>query len=473
MNSTPPTVAAHLADWAVRLTLQDVPASAQDAACRHLLDGLAVALGALGTGAAAPALTVAGGLGGPAEATLLGTGRRLGAPAAAFATGALVHALDFDDTHAEGLVHATAVTLPAALAVGEQVGATGAQVLTAALVGYEVTCRVAAATPYGFHQRGIHATQAAGVVGATTVAARLMGLDAATTLHAMGIAGSSAGGLMEFLHTGSSTKQLHPGLASHAGILAARLAAAGATGPDSVLDGAAGLWAALSDRSADPARVLRELGQTWEVTRVTIKPYPACQLSHATLDAAATVLDELRAAGGTAEIAEVVAFVHPDSAAIVCEPAADKVHPQTPYGAKFSLPWSVAALLVDGSVSIGTYDVASVGRPAVAELAARVRTVLAPSRAVAADAAGRVVVRLRNGRELTGEVASSRGGPDAPLDDQAMLAKLLSLTGDSPAARQMAATVHALADLPDLTALLDVIARAARTPIGTPPGPGE
>jgi 2-methylcitrate dehydratase PrpD len=472
MSVAPAPVATELATWAVGLTPDDVPAAAGRAACRHLLDGLGTALGALRSGAAAPASSVARGLGGPPEATLLGTRERVGAPAAALASGVLVHALDFDDTHAEGLVHATAVTLPAALAVGEQVGAAGSQVLTAALVGYEITCRVAAATPHGFHQRGIHATHAAGVIGATTVAARLMGLDAATTLHAIGIAGSSAGGLLEFLNTGASTKQLHPGLASHAGILAARLAAAGATGPASVLDGPFGLWAALSGRPAEPDRAVRGLGETWEVTRITVKPYPACQLSHAALDAAAAVLHDVRSVGGAGEIEEVIALVHPDSAAIVCEPAGDKARPRTPYDAKFSLPWSVAALLIDGAVSVATYHPASVSRPEVAELAGRVRTIVAPSEAVAADAPGQVTVRLRDGRELVGAVPRSRGGPDAPLDDSAILAKVLLLAGDSPAVRQLAATVGGLADLPDLAPLLDLIARAATAPTAATMPPG-
>jgi 2-methylcitrate dehydratase PrpD len=460
-TGTPATVAAALARWAVGLDLRDVPMDARAAACRHLLDGLGTAIAAYRLGEADAALTVARGLGGPPEATLFGTEARIGAPAAALATGVLVHALDFDDTHAEGLVHATAVTLPAVLAVGEQVGANGARVLEAAIVGYEVTCRVASATPHGFHRRGIHATQAAGVIGAATIAARLMGLSVSTTLNAMGIAGSSAGGLLEFLGSGASTKQLHPGLASHAGIIAARLAAAGATGPASVLEGPAGLWAALSDRPANPDRVLHGLGETWEVTRITIKPYPACQLSHATLDAVAAVLPDLVAAGGVGEVSEVVALVHPDSAAIVSEPAPDKVRPRTPYDAKFSLPWSVAAQLIDGSVSVETYAPASVGRLDVAELAARVRTVLAPSAAVAADAPGRVILRLRGGRELVGEVPRSRGGPDAPLDDDAVAAKLLSLAGDAMVVRELADTVRDLAHLPSMESRLALVARAA------------
>jgi 2-methylcitrate dehydratase PrpD len=466
MTGSPRTVAGRLADWAAAVRLADVPEPARAAACRHLLDGLGTALGALRRGDAVPAIAVARGLGGPPEATLLGTRERLGAPAAALAAGTMVHALDFDDTHAVGLVHATAVTLPVALAVGEQVGASGAEVLAAAVAGYEVTCRVAAAVPYGFQKAGRHATYAAGVFGAATVAGKLAGLPPERLLDALGIAGSMAGGLLEFLATGAATKQLHPGLASHAGILAARLAAAGADGPATVLDGRHGVWATMSATPADPNRALAGLGESWEVTRITLKPYPACQLSHAALDATAAVLDGVRAAGGAANIDQVVALVHPDSAAIVCEPAAAKVAPRTPYDAKFSLPWSVAALLLDGRLGVATYDPASVRRPEVAELAARVRTAVAPAAGVAADAPGRVVVRLRDGRELVGEVAGSRGGPAAPLDDAALLDKLAGLAGDGVDVGPLARTVRDLAAQPDLDPLLAQVAAATNQTAG-------
>ena len=243
-------IADELAAWGTAPV--DVPGEVRAAAARHLLDGVGTAIGGLRAGTVAAAVEVARGLGGPPEATLFGTTERIGAPAAALATGALVHALDFDDTHAGGLVHATAVVLPAAFAVGEQVGATGREVLDAAVVGYETVCRVAAAAPHGFHARGLHATMVAGVFSSALVAARLLGLDAARAVDALGIAGSQSGGLLAFLHTGASTKQLHPGFASHAGILAARLAAAGASGPANVFDGPDGLYDALATGAGRP-----------------------------------------------------------------------------------------------------------------------------------------------------------------------------------------------------------------------------
>jgi 2-methylcitrate dehydratase PrpD len=420
----------------------EVPVVVAAAARRHHLDGLGTAVAAARRGAAEPALSGAAGLGGPPEATLLGRGLKIGAPAAALATGTLVHALDFDDTHAGGLVHATAVVLPALLAVGEQVGADADEALVAAVIGFETVCRIAGAAPHAFHGRGLHATMACGVVSSALVSARLLGLEQATTVNALGIAGSSAGGLLEFLATGSSTKQLHPGLASQAGILAARLAAAGADGPDSVLEGDRGLYAALADGHADAALVTAELGTRWETTGITLKPYPACQLMHAALDAGRQVLPL-----DPADIREIAVEVHPDSAAIVCTP--DKVDPRTAYDAKFSLPWSLAALLTDGAVTVGTYEPDSLGRSDVRALATRVRVSEVSGAMVAADAPSRVTISLADGRTLDGRVDRSAGA--------AMDAKLAANVGSAAAATELAAAVTAF-DLPALTALADRLA---------------
>lgn len=452
-------IARQLATWATG-TLR-VPADVQAAALRHLLDGLGTALGALRTNAVQPALTVAQGLGGPAEAVILGDRRAIGATAAALANGALTHALDFDDTHAGGLIHATAVVLPAALAVGQQTRASGAAVLDAAVAGYETACRVTAAAPYGFHARGLHATMVGGVFSSAIVAARLMGLDVDRTTNALGIAGSQAGGLLAFLGTGASTKQLHPGLASQSGILAARLAAAGASGPEMVFDGPNGLFDALAIGPIDLASITDGLGSRWETTRIGIKPYAACQLSHASIEAARVARDQ----GGFApqEVLEVTAQVHPDSAAVVCDDSRDLCRPASPYAAKFSLPWSVAAMLQDGAITLDTFSPSSIGRRDVEELARRVRwTLLPPTATVAADAPGHVLVRLRGGRDVVGAVPRSSGGGDFAMSEEDLTAKFLSnVGGERRTAMSLANTLTTLADQIDLDTLLERAALVA------------
>jgi 2-methylcitrate dehydratase PrpD len=445
-----------LLTWGLPLGLSDVPADAQHAACRHLLDGVGLSIVARRTGVADASVNVARGLGGPAEAEILGDDDAISAPAAALADGALVHGIDFDDTHAGGLVHATAVVLPAAFAVGQSVRASGADVLAAAVFGYEVVCRIAMATPHGFHAQGLHATQVAGVFSSAAITAKLTGQNLETATNALGIAGSSAGGLLEFLTTGASTKQLHPGGASMNGILAARLAAEGATGPSTVLEGPHGIFNALSARDADLTAVTGELGSRWEVTRITIKPYPSCQLMHVTLDALRTVLDEIPSADA---VQSINAYVHPDSAPTVCEPADVKVRPRTSYDAKFSLPWSVAALIVDGDISVDTYDLDSVKRPAVGDVSARVNSIVTPATGVAADAPGKVEVTLTDGTVIVGEIERSLGGPDRPLSDEQLLTKFYgNCGGQTPAAEQLAQRIMNLAAQKDLIAIHQLVA---------------
>jgi 2-methylcitrate dehydratase PrpD len=441
-------IAEGLAAWAVGPV--DPPVAVRAAAARHLLDAVGTAIGGLRSGTVAAAVEVARGLGGPPEASLFGTTERLGAPAAALATGALTHALDFDDTHAGGLVHATSVVLPAAVAVGQQVGASGKDVLTAAVVGLETVCRVAAAAPHGFHARGLHATMVGGVFSSAIVTARLLGLSASATTNALGIAGSQAGGLLAFLSTGASTKQLHPGFASQSGIIAARLAAAGATGPATVFDGPHGVFDALATGSVRKGSVVEGLGQRWETTRIGIKPYPACQLAHAAIDATRVAVRGL-AAG---EVVSIDVDVHPDSAPTVCDDSRDLTRPASPYAAKFSLPWSVSATVLDGDLTTRTYE--AIDRPEVSSLARRVTWTVTPTGGPAADAPGVARVTLRDGRVVTGTVPRSAGGPDDPLSDAALDAKFLGNAGAS--AGSIVKLVRGLDEQDSLEPLLAAVA---------------
>ncbi|MFC4069375.1 MmgE/PrpD family protein [Actinoplanes subglobosus] len=435
-----------LARWAARLDRRGLPDAVVHAAREHLIDAVGCAVAGIRRGAADPALTVARGLGGPPEARLF-TGERVGAVAAAFGNAVAVHALDFDDTHAGGLVHASAVTVPVALAVGEQTGARGSDMITALAAGLEVVCRLGAAAPHGFHARGLHATSMCGVIGAAVTAGLLIGLDETRLAHAIGIAASGASGLLEFLHSPASTKQLHPGTAAANGILAARLAAAGATGPAGALDGEYGLFRTMTGRAPDATVLLGDLpgtaraeprsdpdltsprgegapsraepwsdpdrpsprgGGRWEATRIGIKPYPACQLTHASIDAAGEFTGSMPSA--------LTVTLHPDAVPIVGGP--EKRRPRSAYEAKFSVYWCVAAMIVDGWVDLDTFE--DLDRPDVLALAARITVETGAAGVVAADAPGIVAADgrvARVERSAGGGVrtkATANLGPGAP-----------------------------------------------------------
>ncbi|GGO71569.1 MmgE/PrpD family protein [Nonomuraea cavernae] len=491
-----------LVTWALALTPDEVPGPVRAAGLRHLLDGLGCAAAVHEEDPCrAAAVAVALDLGGTPEAGLLGTGRRVSAPAAALANGALVHALDLDDVHAGGPVRASAAVLPVALAVGEEVRAHGSEVLVAALAGYEAVCRLGAAVP-----PELDAASACGPLVSALVASRLYGLREEQAVDALAIAAGQAGGRP------ASAARPHPGLAAQAGILAARLARSGATGPSAALEGERGLYATLFGRSgSQPAE---GLGERWEVTRITIRPYPADRLVHASLDAARLLRadtacpppghsvrpdpagtarswvrareaggqDVLRPArsrrglpgaalarrggrgggqagpeGGPAasggahaghgragagelwggrdlrEVREIVATVHRDGVPVVCGPEAHR--PRTPYEAMRSLPWSVAAMLLDGEVTVRTYR--DVHREEVAELARRIRYEVIDPPCEADDQPGRLLVRYADGTEAVAAVERGSGGPGDPDIEDLVRRKALG-NGLSPAAVEAA-----------------------------------
>ena len=416
------SLARALAGFGADLAFERIPPEVVASVRLRALDVLGIALAA-STGETAPALRGAlegwaAGQDGPC--TVVGTKLTAPAPLAALANGALAHGLDFDDTHAASITHASAVVLPTVLALGEASGVDGRRVVTAAVAGLEAITRLGMAAPGAFHARGWHATAVCGAFAAALAAGRLEGLDAARLVAALGIAGSLASGLLEFLEDGSWVKRLHPGWAAHSGIVAAGLARGGFTGPATILDGRFGFYRTFLGVEPDRAP-FGTLGGEWETLRIGFKPYPCCHYNHAYLDC---VLALRRAHGLTPDaIAAVECRVPAGEVPIVCEPREAKLRPRTPYDAQFSLPYSVAAALVDGRVGLDTYAPERIADARVLALAARVAHALDPDSTFPDGFPGWVRVRLRDGRVLEAREPDGRGGPRRPLEPQAVVEK--------------------------------------------------
>lgn len=385
------------------------------AAKLHVLDAVGCGLAALAFDQLGAARAVALEMGGEPEASALGLPRRVGAGPAALANGSMMHALDFDDTHEVALVHSSAVVAATVLAVGEALDASGSEALTAAVAGYEISSRIGLASPGALHRRGFHPTSVCGVFAAAAAAARLRGLSAEQTTNALGIAGSQASGLMEFLADGSQTKPLHAGWAAFAGITAAALAAHGATGPASVLEGRFGLLASHLGEF-DEAALAAELGSRWETTQIAFKPYPSCHCTHAVLDAVVNAGIEAEDAGG------LVALVPGEVAVgLVLEPAERKRHPATPYDAKFSLPYCIGALLVRGELGIESFTPDAIADQRILAIAAGISYEVVDFED-GNDLSGGVRATVA-GRPVEATVLRPRGGPANPIDDEELHAK--------------------------------------------------
>jgi len=457
------TIARDFVEWAWGVSPSDIPDPVRRRTALHTLDGLGTALAAARMEVAPFAVPVARSLGAGTEASILGSVERASAAGAALANGVLLHSLDFDDTHTAGLVHSTAMTLPAALAVAQREGRSGADLIRALVLGHELAGRLSRAAPHGFHTRGFHATSVCGPFTAALVSCMLSGLTVDQTVAALGIAGSQSSGSMEFLATGASTKQIHPGWSSLAGVIAAGLAAQGALGPDTIIEGERGLFALFAAVEPDLGSILADLGDQWQIESVAIKPYPACHLMHRVLD----VGQQLRLRVDLDQVRDVLVRVPAESVPIVCSPEGTKQRPRSPYEAKFSVQWSLAAMLVDGEIGVDTYRGDRIDRADVHRLSTLVRYEPVDGDVPAAEEPGDVTVWLADGsrvRMRSDDVAFGAGagaGAGAGLRADVLAKFRLNAGVAERAAERVVAAVldlEAVADLKELAAALDGVA---------------
>jgi len=454
----PTSAARRLARFVVGLRPEDVPPPVTARAALLALDTLGSCLASTRYDFGRAVRETAERLGGPPESLLIGGKGRVAAANAALGNATLAHGLDFDDTREDAIVHTGSVAVTTALAVGEARGASGRATLAALIAGVEVMCRIGLAVPGKFHARHYHPTSLTGSFAAAAVAGKLHGLGEDALVHAFGICGSQAGGIIEYLADGSWTKRLHPGWAAHAGIVAALLAQSGFTGPETVFEGEHGFYQAFAG-GHDAARLdalLDSLGRTWELERLTFKPYPCGSIAHPYMDCALRLRERYRLA--PAEIAEVRCRTAAGPLPRLWEPLAAKHAPQNGYAAKFSLPYLLAVILVKGRAGLAEFEDEAVRDPAVLAVAARVGYEIDPTIDYPRQFVGHVRIRTGDGRLLEERQDHPRGGADDPMTREELEAKFRGNAGlvvsDEQGSRVIRA-VHALAAAASLHGLVE------------------
>ncbi len=422
----PPFLATTLAAFAHDLRFGDIPAAVRERAKHLMLDAVGIALASSGWDFAHRSLAAVRGLAGEGGCAVIGMPARLPFRDAVMMNGILVHGLDYDDTHVPGIIHATASAFPCALGVSERVGASGRDMLTAYLVGIEAAARLAAVAKGGFHQVGFHPTGLVGAFGCALIAAKLFGANPSQMAMAQGIALSTAAGSLEFLDNGAWTKRLHPGWAGVAGITSAALAREGFLGPEQPYEGRFGLFAShlgALERDCDYSLAVAGLGETWELERVAVKPFPICHFSHACADAALALVREhgLR----PEQIQAVRALVPEDVIKTVCEPVERKLRPLSDYDAKFSLQFVIAACLVRGKFGLAELEPDALTDEAILALAPKVTCLPDPDTTFPSAYTGEVIVTTRDGRELAHRENVNRGAGDRPLSNGEIVDKFM------------------------------------------------
>jgi 2-methylcitrate dehydratase PrpD len=395
------------------LTLADVPTAVVEKAKLVFLDTLGVALASSTMDFGGMVTRVAQKLGGAPQSTVIGSKNKVAAANAVIANGTLAHGLDYDDTLEEAIVHTGACAWMTALAVGEEVNANGRAVLEAAIAGTEVLCKVGLVAPGKFHARGFHPTAICSTFGAAAAAGKLYGLTPAQWGDAFGLCGSQSSGIIEYLADGTWTKRLHPGWSAHGGVIATLLAREGFRGPGKVFEGTHGFFHAFGGENDYRFEKLTELGKEWETTRLAFKSYPCGSISHPYMDCALKLKQKFSPA--PEKIAEVVCRTAEGPVHRLWEPLADKQKPVSSYGAKFSLPYSVAVMLVRGRAGLDEFTEAAIHDPIVLGLAKKVRYTLDPTIDYPRHFSGHVKITLDDGTELEENQLHPRGGLEDPL----------------------------------------------------------
>src|SRR5947207_208638 len=348
--------------------------------------------------------------------TVIGHQRTLNAAGAAFVNGTAAHGEDFDDTFEGGPVHAGAVIVPAVLAACERHHPDGRTALVGIAVGTEVLCRLGLVVPKAVHKAGFHPTAIFGAIGAAAGVGTALGLDARQIVDALGIAGSMAGGIIEYLAEGAWTKRLHAGWAAQSGIRAALLARAGFVGPRTVFEGVHGLFHGFAHTTdGDYEALTADFGRRWVTDTLAFKPYPCGTMAQPYIDCAR----RLAARGIKAEdVTEILCEVAEGTVHRLWEPLADKQRPRNGYAAKFAVPYLLATGFVHGGVGLGAFTEAAIGDRDVLALAAKVRFVIDPANPYPNSYTGHIRAITRDGGVIEERQPHLRGGAHEPLSRQ-------------------------------------------------------
>ena len=418
------SISEQLANHAAGFSLAAVPDEVRRQARYLILDAIGVAFA---SSTYDFARTTVAGLEtlGHGEREVIGFPVRLPMRDAVLANGALIHGIDFDDTHLVGVVHPTSSCLPTAMAVAAQFDLGGEDMLGAYILGIEMAARIGAVAKGELNQIGFHPTGVVAAFAAALVAGRLLGLDRRQLTMAQGIALSMASGTREYSAEGAWTKRLHPGWAGGAGVTSAILARQGFVGPRKTYEGRFGLYATHLGTGAtryDLALATQGLGSKWELMGVAIKPLPACQLSIACIDAALAITADH--AIDPRAVATIEALVPAHAVAIVCEPAAAKLAPQSSYDAQFSLPFCVACALIRQRFGIAETELFTDAD--ILALAAKVSYRVDPNSGYPRHFSGEVIVTMANGDRWSNRQPINRGAEDNPLSHADIEQKFLA-----------------------------------------------
>lgn len=429
--------------------LGSLPPATRAAAARQMLDTVAVGWAGSDADGVRQAADLAIEEGAAPAVPLWGRQERVSSLQAAFVNGASAAALDYDSVHQESLLHPAAITVPTALALAAETGANGRETLDAHIVGSEVMCRISLATP---RQSNWFPPSVYGIFGATATAARLLNLSTAQTLNALGLALAQASGTKQAITERTLTKRLQTAFVARAGILAAKLALRGVTGPHDFLEGSAGLFAVIE--GGDAGKAVDGLGERMVFQDAVIKKYPTCLCTHVVIEAADKIRKEHGI--GVIDIKQIDTMITAYMARLIGGAYAPGSDPQV--SAQFSAAYATACTFLRGGITLGDIEPAAATAPDILDTTAKV------SVGIFDDIDGhvapaRVTVTCTDGRTFSADVAEVPSAAGRGASDEAIYQKSMDcLTrGHGPLTEKDArALISRILGIDDLVTLRDL-----------------
>ncbi|BBO73618.1 2-methylcitrate dehydratase [Desulfosarcina widdelii] len=457
MSSVTPVLEEMLVDYIAGAHFEDLDSQAVDRCKKLILDTLGVAF----PGSRAPGCPQIVDLLGLWQtdrgASVLLSGVQVPPPMAAMANSAMMHAMDFDDTLDASALHTFVNVLPAALAAAENSKTvSGKELITALVVGVDIICRISLAIdrPLSWIR-----TATCGCFGAAASAAKILGLDREEMFNALGVVYGQTSGNAQGLMEGCLVKRMQPGFAASAGVLSAFLAGRGITGSRRFLTGPYGYYPLYERGEFNPIPVTEGLGRHYSVVDLSIKPYPSCRMTHASIDAALALKDRL---GPPDDIDHIDVSVCSMGAEMVGKPFRIGNNPQV--DAQFSIPYTTACAIIRGDVFLRDFEADAIADPTVMDLARRVRVVADPTLPAKDILPAEMTVTLKDGAIISEDVPIPLGHPHNPMNaDQCRrkFLKCLDYSGFSmreEAREEVLSMIDHLETLPDVRDLIRIMA---------------
>ena len=440
------TIAKRFADYIYHTTYENIPRDIQRFAKLCILDWIGVTLGGAREPVSDILMDIVDIAGGNPHATILGKGVKTNLLFAALVNGTMSHALDFDDTHKDAGIHPSVCLAPAAMAVAEYTKASGKDLITAFILGFEIAARIGLAAGQPHYEHGWHTTATVGRFSATASASKIMGLSPEQIVNAFGITGTQVSGLREVF--GTMSKPFHAGKAAMDGVLSVTLARRNFDSSHDIFEGRFGLKNVLAPK-AEKGKILAGLGTQYHIQNVAFKPYASALATHSTIQAIDTLITEENIRATDVDNLQIEFGPLPYS-------VVNRKNPQKILEGKFSVHHCAAIAFLRGRVGWDMFTVKELNDPQIIAFRDRVNVSLNPKLNMFETI---LTVKTKKGATVRKFIKESKGSPGVPLSFHEMKEKFMDLaTSVLPKenAQKIVEKIGDLEDIPDVNEIISL-----------------